>query len=357
VEPAEVVTDAAVSVKRAILKAAVLLSSLAMLSCGEPQSLKVIVGLPALSVSKMPFVLAMDQGLYEKHGLTVEMWMPPPGSDSVRVYADPLTRLWRATGINTPQAPDIYVDGATPMMVKLTQIAGETRRIAVGATDCVVRAHIIGRKGMASLESLKGKRIGVSASYSTAGFKALLFAKRMGWDPVRDISIMSGVSDIDDLLNGSVDAIIGYEEAYAKAKRAGLPILADTSEWGAFVAGNSINVEPAWLEDPTHREAVRRFLKATAEATALYHQRPELAVQVIENWYGIDDEDLAKTIYTRGAWLPRKPYPCYEGYKKVMELYDSNEMRRYKPTDFYDDSLMREIDESGFLDGLAAVSS
>ena len=35
-----------------------------------------------------------------------------------------------------------------------------------------------------------------------------------------------------------------------------------------------------------------------------------------------------------------------------MELYASNEMRQYAPEDFYDDSLMRELDESGFLDSL-----
>lgn len=339
--------------KRAILRAGVLLLTVAAtLSCGERKSAKVIVGLAALSISKMPFVLAMDQGLYEKHGLTVEMWMPPPGSDRVRVYADPLTRLWRATGINTPKAPDIYVDGATPMMVKLTQKSGEARRIALGATDCVVRAHIIGRKGIMSLEQLKGKRIGVSALYSTAGFKAILFAKRMGWDPDRDISLISGVSDIDRLLDGSVDAIVGYEEAYAHAQRAGLPILADTRKWNEFVAGNSINVEPVWLDDPTHREVARRFLKATAEGIALYHQQPELALQVMEKWYDTRDRELVKTLYSRGQWIPRKPYPCYEGYVKTMEFYDSNEMRRYKPTDFYDDSVMREIDAEGFIDAL-----
>jgi hypothetical protein len=35
-----------------------------------------------------------------------------------------------------------------------------------------------------------------------------------------------------------------------------------------------------------------------------------------------------------------------------MELYDSSEMRRYQPKDFYDDSMMRELDKSGFLDSL-----
>jgi hypothetical protein len=35
-----------------------------------------------------------------------------------------------------------------------------------------------------------------------------------------------------------------------------------------------------------------------------------------------------------------------------MELFDSNEMRKYMPEDFYDDSLMKEIDQSGFIDKL-----
>ena len=339
-------------VKNTILKFGLLLLCATSLSCGDQSSPKVIVGLAALSISKMPFVLAMDQGIYEKNGLTVELWMPPPGSEKVRVYADPFTRLWRAIGINTPKAPDIYVDGATPMMVKLTQNVGETRRIAIGATDCVVRAHIIGRKGLTSLDDLKGKRIGVSAPFTTAGFKALLLAQRMGWDPVKDISIIGGISDVDRLLDGSVDAIVGYEDAYAHAQRAGLPILADTSEWNAFVAGNSINVVPGWLNDPMHREIARRFLKATIEAIALYHQHPELTLQIMEKWYGTTDREYLNTLYSRGAWIPRKPYPCYEGYTKVMQLYDSNEMRRYKPTDFYDDTLIRQIDAEGFIDRL-----
>jgi ABC-type nitrate/sulfonate/bicarbonate transport system substrate-binding protein len=101
-----------------------------------------------------------------------------------------------------------------------------------------------------------------------------------------------------------------------------------------------------------HREVARRFLKATIEAIALYHQHPELTLQVMEKWYGTTDREYLKILYSRGAWIPRKPSPCYEGYRKVMELYDSNEMRRYKPADFYDDTLIRQIDAEGFIDRL-----
>ena len=50
--------------------------------------------------------------------------------------------------------------------------------------------------------------------------------------------------------------------------------------------------------------------------------------------------------------MPAKPYPAVAGIRKVMELFNYHEMRQYKPEDFYDDSLMREIDNSGFIDAL-----
>jgi len=35
-----------------------------------------------------------------------------------------------------------------------------------------------------------------------------------------------------------------------------------------------------------------------------------------------------------------------------MEIYNTHEMRRYKPEDFYNDSFVRELDKGGFIDSL-----
>lgn len=35
-----------------------------------------------------------------------------------------------------------------------------------------------------------------------------------------------------------------------------------------------------------------------------------------------------------------------------MEIYNYHEMARRAPEDFYDDSLLRELDQSGYLDSL-----
>jgi hypothetical protein len=46
----------------------------------------------------------------------------------------------------------------------------------------------------------------------------------------------------------------------------------------------------------------------------------------------------------------KKPYPSLEGIKQVFAIYDSPAMRMHKPEEFYDSTLIAELDKSGFLD-------
>ena len=131
-----------------------------------------------------------------------------------------------------------------------------------------------------------------------------------------------------------------------------------SSPWDGYeaIAGNSVRVARLWLEDGRNREAARRFLKASIEGIVVFHNRPEIALDVLARWHGIEDRQTAQAVYARGETIPINPYPCYEGIRKTMELYDSNEMRQYEAEDFYDDSILRELDESGFIDGLYEAS-
>ena len=331
------------------------LAAASLVGCGSGDRLSLRVELGTRGLSKLPFVIAYDQGLYEKHGLDVELFMPPPEfDDGIEARRGYLTRY----GFRKAKPVDIVVDGATPMMVDTATNAKATRQIVLASTDCVVRSHIIGQKGVSTLEELKGKRIGISAHVrTTTSFVALLLAQRMGWDPTQDISLLRNGWKLDSLEAGKVDAIVANERTFAAAHEEGFPILADTRTWNEAIAGNSVRVEPEWLEQGQNREAARRFLKASIEGIAVFHNQPDIALDVLARWHGIVDEETAQAVYARGATIPAKPFPCYDGIRKTMELYDSNEMRRYVPEDFYDDSLLRELDESGFIAALYEPSS
>ena len=189
--------------------------------------------------------------------------------------------------------------------------------IALAGGDCMARMHIVGRRGLERLEDLKGKRIGVNRQRSTTAFVAQLLARRMGWDPILDISILEFGRDADDLRNGVVDAIVAHERTFAQLREEGYPVLANTLDWNEPMAGNSVLVERDWLKDEGHRDAALRFLKASAEGFALFHRNPELARQMMAKWNGMMGEELAEASMTGATPISRKPYPCYDGIKKI----------------------------------------
>lgn len=150
------------------------------------------VDVAARSISKLPFVIAADQGLYEKYGLDVALQIPPPDFEGGRISgADGLfRRTWRRLRWQPEPPFDILVDGWTPYLVRETMFAREPDRVALAGTDCVVRAHIIARHGINSLEELKGQRVGVSILRATSGFVGLLLA-----DAYKDVEF--GVRELD----------------------------------------------------------------------------------------------------------------------------------------------------------------
>jgi hypothetical protein len=276
--------------------------------------------------------------------------MPPPDFEGGIEEKGAVRRALDTFLLRRHLRVDMYSNGATPDIFEMVNNLDRRPRRVLASTDCIVRSKIVGRPGLKTIEELKGKRIGVTGlMHNITTFTALELASRMGWDPMHDISIILNGDEIEMLLDGRVDAVVAQERDYAEALEKNLPILLDTRTWGDLpVGGNSLQVNESWLKDDVNREAARRFLKALIEATALFHEDRELAVDVLQRWNGVSRQ-YAEVMYDHSA-IPRKLYPCYEGIRRTMEVYDSHAMRAYEPEDFYDDSFLKGLDESGFID-------
>jgi ABC-type nitrate/sulfonate/bicarbonate transport system substrate-binding protein len=222
--------------------------------------------------------------------------------------------------------------------------------VIVACTDPVVRWRIIARPDITNIEQLKGKRLGYSGYGAVTHFVALTFSKIMGWNPEQDLSLMSGANTMDALKSGRVDAIIASELHETMALSAGYKILVDLAKYNIPNAGSGVSVSRAWLKD--NQEATRRFVKSTVEMIALVKRNKQAAFGAMAKWYNVTDPEKQEQFYREVSNLPRKPYPSVDGIKKVMEIYNTHEMRRYKPEDFYNDNFVRELDKGGFIDSL-----
>ena len=310
---------------------------------GEPLSLTVSLG--DVSLTKLPFIMAADHGIYEKNGLKVRQFISPSAAKVVK-----------ARGINVPtenissDKGDIDIGGASPTIVRMTTIAGAPQRVVLATTDHWSRYHILTRADIKKPEDLKGKRIGYGNFGALNHFSLMMYFKEIGIDPEKDVSMFSNAQEIHNITDGTVDVVAGNGNVVVQAKEAGLNDLVNLTPKKIDMPGSSVNADKKWL--PNNKEAARRFIKATVEAIALTMQDKEKAFASIRKWYGMSDPAMMEVMYSEAADLPKKPYPSIEGLKNMQSVYKWREITRFKPEDFVDASFVTELDKSGYIDSL-----
>jgi len=315
----------------------------------RPPLERIVVRLTDVSVNKLPYIVAKEEGIFAKHGLDADLYITSGAAETVR-----------ASGVNVPRQyvrgdqgdADISTGGGAPVMVARTTSVQERDRVILATTDHIVRWHVFAKPEITKLEQLKGKRLGVSGYGSCSGFIGRLIAQRMGWNAEQDLSILYGSLGVRWLQEGVVDAVVLDETPYAYATSIGLKPLVDLREWNEPIACSGVSATRSWLARGNNRDKAKRFLMALVESIALMKKDQAVVNRAIAKWYGIADPQRQQLMWQGAKEMPRKPYPAVAGIRKVMELYNYHEMRLHKAEDFYDESLMREIDRSGFIDAL-----
>jgi ABC-type nitrate/sulfonate/bicarbonate transport system substrate-binding protein len=331
---------------RGFVLAALVLGAVVPSTTGIGQLTKVDVSLGDVSINKVPQLVAADQGLYAKYGLDVHQTI---SASAARTAA--------ASGVVVPDAyvnrdagapAPIEVGGGSPMIYGFVTSARGAARVVVLTQEPMVVGHVIGKPGIAGLQDLKGKRIGFTGVGSVTHFSALALARQLGWNPDREITLVGGSATLDALKQDKVDAILASAMVIALASQAGFKDIGDLTAYKMPMAGSGIMVDKAYLA--AHRDTVLRFLKADIEATALMQKDRRVFNAALAKWFNITDARTQDGMFAYVNKFEKKPYPSADGIKQVFALYDSPEMRKHRPEEFYDSSLVAELDKSGFLD-------
>jgi NitT/TauT family transport system substrate-binding protein len=311
----------------------------------KPEQLKLMLG--DVSMNKLPFVMAYDEGIFKDNGLDM---VPKFSRSSVEIIRKSGIDMSDEFILDKDETTPIRVAGAAPSIVGMTTEAGRQDMIILGSTHQIERWRIIGNTDIRTPEQLKGKRIGYSGYGAVSHMAAISFAQKMGWDPQYDWSMMSDALGVDALQKGYVDAIMAPELHATMGIDAGYHVIVDLAQYNMPMAGSSFQVDREWLKN--NRDVARRFIKATVQALAMLKTDKDSAFRAMGKWYQMKDPELMEHFYDEASKVPSKPYAPVEGLKKMMEIYDSHEMRKYTVEHFYDDSFVRELDESGYIDSL-----
>lgn len=115
---------------------------------------------------------------------------------------------------------------------------------------------------------------------------------------------------------------------------------------GIWVRKNTMEQRAATLE---------KFMRSYSQAVARFHIDRPFAVQSFLKHTRTKDVEIAGLTYQRQAELvPRKPYVINEALQPLIDqaVEAKPDMKVRQPDAFYDNRLVKKLDDGGFLDGL-----
>ena len=149
---------------------------------GAAQNLTpVSVSLGDVSLNKVAFLVAADNGIYQKYGLNVHQFITASAAD--RIQRSGIAVPDDFVGKSNGDDAQISVGGGSPLINWMTTDARATQRVILATTDSEAGFHVVSNTDVASLDDLKGKRLGYSAPGSVSHLMALALLKQKGWSP------------------------------------------------------------------------------------------------------------------------------------------------------------------------------
>jgi NitT/TauT family transport system substrate-binding protein len=303
---------------------------------------RVHVGYSAISGDQLPLWIGKETGIFEKNGLDVQTIFFTGGSTAILALV-------------SGDVPITQVSG--PGLVSSGLAGSEAVFVAGGMTS--LNYVLMGKPGVSSAEQLKGGTVAISRFGSATDTIARFALKKIGLTPGKDVTIVqvgSGPDRFAAALTGRVTAAVINPPSSFQAEKRGMVVIADVAKLGLAFQHTAPATTKKYIKE--HQDIVRRYVKGHVEAVHRMWTDKETTIKVLGKYMGggVDREFLEKTrenVLTE-ALYPKKQMPTMEGLKFVIDDLSERDPRAKtaKPEQFVDLTFIKELDQSGFIDGL-----
>jgi ABC-type nitrate/sulfonate/bicarbonate transport system substrate-binding protein len=202
---------------------------------------------------------------------------------------------------------------------------------------------------------LKGKKIAATRVGAVSHSVLLMMLKRWNINPteVQVLQLGSSPNMLQALEKGGVDGAVMTLPFVFIAEDRGFRVLVDLAETDIYYLHTMIASTRSYLR--TKRDTTLRFLKGFLEGIAFFKQNKKESLEIVRKKLRInaDQERNLERSYDLLAtkYYEQMPYPSLRGVETVLGLVekDNPKAKSADPKSFYDDSLLREIEQSGFV--------
>lgn len=303
---------------------------------------KLMVGYSSISPAEWTLVTAAKINLFEKYGLEVGT-----------VYLGGSTRI-----VQVMIAGDIQIGQIGGSAALFGQAAGVDMAF-IATTINSMAAQVISRPEIKQIGDLKGKAVGVTRRGANTDYWARFGLTHHGLVPDKDVRILytGGLRETYTALQQKqvVAAAMGLGNSFGKMlQREGFNTLIDISKLGEDFPFNGIATTKKFLQ--TKRPVAVNFMKAYLEAIKWNFDNKAQSKRILASYTGVNDEELLEIAYDVYILKIRSrvPYPVNRGWKTLIDFTarDNPKVKEVKAEDILDESIVRELDENGFVKSL-----
>jgi NitT/TauT family transport system substrate-binding protein len=283
--------------------------------------------------------LAQDAGLFQKHGLDVEL-----------LYVAGAAKVAEAM-----LGGDVEVGATVPASAIGPGLEGADL-VMVAAWANKMAFSLFVQPTIQSVDQLRDKRLSVTRRGSASEIWAGAVLQRFGLEPERDYHFVAAGGQPEQLAalqaGGTDGAIIGPPTS-VRARQLGQRELLSYQDYFLPMADVGLVTSRRYLRE--HPDVIERLLRATAEAVAMQFQQPERALASLGKGTETDERDLLEeTLRFQDTRTDRTMIPTAEGMRAAVdELARSNpKAATANPGDFFDLTLIQRVNDSGFIRSL-----
>jgi ABC-type nitrate/sulfonate/bicarbonate transport system substrate-binding protein len=324
------------NVKRiTVFVAVLLLWSIVSTTPATRASEKLTVIYSAISSLFLALWDAQEAHLFEKQGLDVKL---------VYIQSAPVVLQSMMSG----EAPIAFAGGKPVVDSGLE--GGET--IFIGGVASVPAFYFMAVPAIKQISDLRGKPVGANRLGGASDFAIRLILKKNNLEPGRDVPVLQLAGGMPALA-----AALSKQSIYAAtlstpfnltAEKYGAKVLLDMAKSGIHFPHSTIISMRGYVK--SHRSTVKSFLTAYAGGLKRMVADRSFSYGVIRKYMRVEKPELLEATYRYSLdFIERVPYVTKPGIAELLRQSPNPKARFFKPEDFCDESIVRELEQQGLF--------
>ncbi len=308
------------------------------IASAQTKSQPITVGYASLAGTETALWVGKDVGLFDKYGLDVTL---------KRLGGSSLV-------VQTMVAKEVAISQIGGTAVVDARLAGADLVYLASVIDTMVSSiHSI--PSIKRIEDLRGKKLGVTRFGSITDFFGRYALKTKGLIADKDVGIVQ-TNDLPNTLAslkiGAIQAGVVIAPFTLEARKMGFPELVDMTKIGGPFPFNGVVVTREFLKRDL--DTVKRFMKGYVEAIAYSLKNHDQTLKIISQYTRTTEPEILEETYRVNVAnaFRKAPYPSVEGFKTILDFVAETrdpKARSIDPKSMIDTSIVKELDDSGFI--------